>query len=69
MDTSFLKAGDGCQEDEKQFRDMGFTWFHQDGEYCNHIFEDIKDPSDFFRNNKQDWLLYEGKDKKHDLFL
>ncbi len=44
MDTSYMKKGQECKEEEKQFRDQGFTWFHQDGDYCNYIYEDTEDP-------------------------
>ena len=69
FDSQWLKGGDGCKEHEKQFHDLGFTWFHEDGDYCSKIFHDTKDPQDYFNKNKLDWLLYEGKEKKHDLFL
>jgi len=69
FDTSFMKNGEKCKDEEKQFRDYGFTWFHEDGDYAHNIFPGTKEPKNFFKTNKSDWLLYEGNDKKHDLFL
>ena len=66
------KAGEGCKDSEKELFNVGYTWFNMSGDVTNMPEtknEDIFENQTYFKQNSNEFLLYEGVDKKHELYI